>query len=72
MIDFAIGISGLPVKPDGSKRVCMNLSTSVLSGTPYCNASEIEVAKASLVGVNLQSLRSGSGVLQYLLPVKFL
>jgi hypothetical protein len=35
-------------------------------------SDSIEVAKASLVGVNLHSLRSGSGVLQYLFPVKYL
>ena len=27
MIDLAIGISGLPVKPEGSKRMWVNLST---------------------------------------------
>ena len=43
-----MGISLLPVKPDGSKREWMNLSTSVDSGTPYCKASEMAVAKLSI------------------------
>jgi phosphohistidine phosphatase len=41
-----------------------------LIGVP--RSESIEVAKASLIGVNLTSLRFGLGVLQYLLPVKFL
>ena len=36
------------MKPDGSKRTCENLSTRASSGTPYCSAIEIEVAKASI------------------------
>ena len=28
---------GCPVQPEGSKRVCENLSTRTFSGTPYCN-----------------------------------
>ena len=48
MIDLAIGMSGFLVKPDGSKRVWLNLSTSACSGTPYCSASEIAVAKRSI------------------------
>jgi hypothetical protein len=42
---LAIGIFGLPVKPDGSNRVWLNLSISTWSGTPYCSASETLVAK---------------------------
>ena len=45
---FAYGISGFLVKPEGSKRTCENFSTSASSGTPYCSAIEIEVAKASI------------------------
>ena len=45
---FAYGISGFLVKPDGSNRTCENFSTSASSGTPYCRAIEIEVAKASM------------------------
>ena len=41
-------MSGLPVKPDGSKRVWLNLSTSTFSGTPYCSDSEMAVAKESI------------------------
>ncbi len=48
MIDLAIGISGFLVKPDGSNRVWLNLSTRVCSGTPYCKAIEIEVARESI------------------------
>ena len=48
MIDLAMGISGLPVKPEGSKRVWLNLSTRTLSGTPYCSAREMAVAKLSI------------------------
>ena len=36
------------MKPLGSKRAWLNLSTSSLSGTPYCSASEIAVANASI------------------------
>ena len=43
-----MGISGLPVKPEGSKRVWLNLSTSTWSGTPYCSARETLVAKLSM------------------------
>ena len=46
--NFAIGISRLLVKPDGSKRVWLNLSTSVFSGTPYWRASEVMVAMVSI------------------------
>ena len=35
-------------------------------------SASIQVAKASLIGVNLPRLQFGSGILQYLLPVKFL
>jgi len=35
-------------------------------------SESIQVAKASLLGVNLPRLQFGSGILQYLLPVKFL
>jgi hypothetical protein len=34
MIDFAYPIFGLPVHPEGSNRVCDNLSQSTFSGTP--------------------------------------
>ena len=48
MIDFAIGISGFRVKPLGSNRVCVNLSTRSCSGTPCCSESEVMVAKLSI------------------------
>ncbi len=48
MIDLAMGMSGLPVKPDGSKRVWLNFSHSTRSGTPYCSAIEMAVAKLSI------------------------
>ncbi len=48
MIDLAIGISGFLVNPEGSKRMWLNLSTNPLSGTPYCSAMEIAVAKESI------------------------
>ena len=48
MIELARGISGFPVKPEGSKRVRENLSHSRRSGTPCCSASEIAVAKLSI------------------------
>jgi len=35
-------------------------------------SDSIQVLKASLLGVNLPRLQMGSGILQYLLPVKFL
>ena len=35
-------------------------------------SESIQVAKASLLGVNLPRLQFSSGILQYLLPVKFL
>jgi len=35
-------------------------------------SESLQVAKASLIGVNLPRLQFGSGELQYLLPVKFL
>ena len=43
-----MGMSGLRVKPEGSKRMWLNLSTSTLSGTPYCMAMEMAVAKESM------------------------
>jgi hypothetical protein len=36
------------VKSDGSNRVFVSLSTSVLSGTPYCRPMEIEIARPSM------------------------
>jgi hypothetical protein len=48
VIDFAIGMSGLPVKPEGSNRVWLNLSESTLRGTPYWSAIEMDVAKLSI------------------------
>ena len=48
MIDVAIGISWLPVKPDGSKRVPLNFSIRTCSGTPCWSASEIAVANESI------------------------
>lgn len=35
-------------------------------------SSSMQVSKASLLGINLPQLHSGSGILQFLLPVKFL
>ena len=49
-----------------------DFSCLIASLIGFSRSESVEVAKASLVGVNLQSLRFGSGVLQYLLPVKFL
>jgi hypothetical protein len=34
--------------PAGSNLVWMNLLTKTFSGTPYCSAIEMEVAKASM------------------------
>ncbi len=48
MIDLAIGISWLPVKPDGSNRTWANLLTRSLSGTPYWSATDTVVAKLSI------------------------
>jgi hypothetical protein len=48
MIDLAKRISLLLVTPLGSKRVWLNLLTSTLIGTPYCNESETIVAKESM------------------------
>ena len=48
MIELARGISGLPVKPEGSNLVRVNLSTSSRSGTPCWNASEMAVPKLSI------------------------
>ena len=48
MIDLAIGISGFLVKPEGSKRIWLNLSTRTLNGTPYCSDMEIAVANESI------------------------
>ena len=45
----ATGISLFSVRPDGSKRMCENLLTRSRSGTPYCSASEIDVANASIM-----------------------
>jgi len=41
-------MSGFPVQPLGSKRVCLNFSHSRRSGTPCCSATEIAVAKQSI------------------------
>ena len=48
MTDLAIGISLLFVKPEGSNRVWLNLSTKALSGTPYCKEIEVIVAIVSM------------------------
>ncbi len=48
MTDLAIGISLLFVKPEGSKRVWLNLSTSALSGTPYWSEIDVIVAIVSI------------------------
>ena len=49
-----------------------DFSSLIASLIGVSRSESIEVAKASLVGVNLPNLRFGSGVLQYLLPVRFL
>ena len=36
------------MKPEGSKRVWLNLSTSALSGTPYWSEIEVMVAIVSI------------------------
>jgi len=41
-------MSGFLVKPDGSNRVWLNFSHSTRSGTPYCRAMEMAVAKLSM------------------------
>ncbi len=43
-----MGTSGLPVKPDGSKRTWLNLDTRSRSGTPYWSAMEVIVASVSM------------------------
>src|SRR3990172_3432490 len=47
-MDFAMGMSGLLVKPEGSYRAWLNLSTITFNGTPYCSAMEMPVAKESM------------------------
>src|SRR3989304_8683156 len=47
-MDFARGMSGLLVKPEGSYRAWLNLSTMTFNGTPYCSAMEMPVAKESM------------------------
>ena len=49
MMDFAIGICLLFVNPAGSNRMWENFEQRSSSGTPYWNASEIAVAKASIM-----------------------
>jgi hypothetical protein len=39
---------GFSVNPEGSKRVLVSLSTSALSGTPYCRPIEIDSASPSI------------------------
>jgi hypothetical protein len=41
-------MSGFPVKPDGSKRMWLSLSARVCSGTPYCSASDMQMARESI------------------------
>ncbi len=48
MMLLAMGISGLPVKPEGSKRVWLNFSHISFMGTPCCSASETAVANESI------------------------
>ena len=47
-MDFAIGICGLPVKPDGSNRMWLSLSTITCRGTPCCSASDMQIASESM------------------------
>src|SRR5437867_13187079 len=54
MIDFAYGTCGFDVKPEGSKRVWLNLSTRTFNGTPYCRAMEHVVAKLSITPDNVE------------------
>ena len=48
MIDLAKPMSGLPLQPLGSKRVCANFSQSSFSGTPCCSAMDVASAKLSI------------------------
>ena len=47
-MDFAIGMSGLLVNPEGSYLAWLNLSTMTFKGTPYWSAIEMPVAKESM------------------------
>ena len=49
-----------------------DFSNLIASLIGLARSESIQIAKASLIGVNLQRLQAGSGMLQYLLPVKFL
>jgi phosphohistidine phosphatase len=49
-----------------------DFSTLIASLIGLARSESIQIAKASLIGVNLPRLQAGSGMLQYLLPVKFL
>src|ERR671930_943992 len=52
------------VSPAGSKRMLVNFWTYVSSGTPYCNAIEIAIEKASITPASVEpclpSLRNTS------------
>lgn len=49
-----------------------DFSTLIASLLRIAGAPSIEIAKASLTGIDLPRLQSGSGTLRFLLPVKFL
>ena len=54
MMDLAIGTFLLPVKPLGSKRMWLNFEHRSLSGTPYCSAMLMLVAKASIMPASVE------------------
>ena len=70
MIDFAIGISGFLVKPDGSKRVCVNLSTSNCSGTPCCSESDVYAStEPPITTLSLKPQQIGTTVVKKTSPI---
>ena len=72
MIDLAMGISGFFVKPDGSKRIWLNLSTKTLNGTP----GEIFITMAkegSTVSGLMDSFATSTSIaLQHGVPLKLM
>ena len=54
MRDCAIRTSGSSVMPAGSKRMFVNFSTNVSSGTPYCSATEVTIEKASMTPASVE------------------
>jgi phosphohistidine phosphatase SixA len=49
-----------------------DFSTLIASLVGLARSPSVQVGKASLIGINLPRLQLGSGILQFLLPVKYL